>query len=292
MPVKQTKETTPKSKSREVKFTVPSFAFYKNYSVVLYILLLVAAFFLGSFTTKISYLEKNAKPADTTAAAQPQQQPGAQPAAVKVELSAIKSIFNSRDVIKFGAANKKVLLVEVADPSCTFCQAAAGKNPELSKQMGAQFTLVSDGGTYVSPVQEMKKLVDAGQASFAYIYQNGHGNGEMAMKALYCANEQGKFWDAHDKLNTNEGYNLINNDVKNDKTASGKLSDFLADVVDSNALKSCLNSGKYDSYLAKDQKLAASLGVNGTPGFFVNATNFAGAYNWNDMKSAVDTALK
>lgn len=292
MPVRQTRETTSKSKSREVKFTVPSFAFNKNYSVVLYILLLVAAFLLGSFTTKISYLEKNVKPADTTAAAQQQQQAGAQPAAVKVELSTIKGVFTNKNAIKFGDANKKVLFVEIADPSCPFCQAAAGKNPELSKQMGAQFTLVSDGGTYVSPVQEMKKLVDAGQASFAYIYQNGHGNGEMAMKALYCANEQGKFWDAHDKLNTNEGYNLINNDVKNDKTASGKLSDFLASAVNSNDLKSCLDSGKYDSSLADDQKLASSLGANGTPGFFINTTNFAGAYNWNDMKSAVDAALK
>jgi len=290
MPVRQKKGVA--TKSREVKFTVPSFTFNKNYSVVLYILLLIAAFFLGSFTTKISYLEKNAKPAENTAAAQPQQQAGAQPAAVKVELSTIKGVFTNKNVIKFGDASKKALFVEIADPSCPFCQAAAGKNPELNKQMGAQFTLVSDGGTYVSPVQEMKKLVDAGQASFAYIYQNGHGNGEMAMKALYCANEQGKFWDAHDKLNTNEGYNLINNEVKNDKTASGKLSDFLASVVNSNDLKSCLDSGKYDSFLADDQKLASSLGANGTPGFFVNTTNFAGAYNWNDMKSAVDKALK
>ena len=158
--------------------------------------------------------------------------------------------------------------------------------------MGAQFTLESDGGTYISPVTEMRKLVAAGQASFAYIYQNGHGNGEMAMKAFFCANEQGKFWEAHDKLNSNDGYNLINNEVKNDKTASGKLSDFLADVVDSGALKSCLDSGKYDSFLPNDQKLASSLGVNGTPGFFINTTNFAGAYSWKDMKSVADAALK
>ncbi len=265
----------------------------KNYGSILYILLLVAAFFLGSLTTKVSYLEKGVKTTgpEPTTTAEAQQQQGAQQAP-KVELNAIKGIFNNKEVIKFGDANKKLLLVEVADPSCPFCQAAAGKNPELSKQMGAQFTLASDGGTYVSPVQEMKKLVESGQASFAFIYQNGHGNGEMAMKALFCANEQDKFWDAHDKLNTNEGYNLINNDVKNDKSASGKLSDFLSSVLDSATLKSCLDSGKYDSYLANNQKLAVSLGVNGTPGFFINATNFAGAYSWKDMQSVADAALK
>jgi protein-disulfide isomerase len=286
MPTKRIKESI--AKKTASKITIPSFNFNKNYSVVLYVLLLVAAFFLGSLTTKVSYLEKNTKPADTTATTQA----GAQPAAIKVDLNTIKAVFKNKDVIRFGDANKKVLFVEVADPSCPFCQAAAGKNPELNKQMGEQFILESDGGTYIPPVLEMRKLVDSGQASFAYIYQNGHGAGEMAMKAMYCANEQGKFWDAHDKLNTNDGYNLINNDVKNDKTASGKISDFLADVVDASALKSCLDSGKYDSYLANDQKLASSLGANGTPGFFVNTTNFAGAYSWKEMKTAVDTALK
>jgi protein-disulfide isomerase len=290
MPAKQTKVST--EKQREVKFTIPSFLLNKNYSVILYVLLLIAAFLLGSLTTKVSYLEKNGKPADTAAAGNQQQQQAAQPAAPKIELSTIKAVFNNKNVIKFGDANRKLLFVEVADPSCPFCQAAAGKNPELSKQMGAQFTLESDGGTYISPVQEMRKLVEAGQASFAYIYQNGHGAGEMAMKAMYCANEQGKFWEAHDKLNTNDGYNLINNDVKNDKTASGKMSDFLADVLDGGALKSCLDGGKYDSYLSNDQKLASSLGANGTPGFFINTTNFAGAYSWKDMKSAADAALK
>jgi len=281
--------------TKTISLKIPDVDF-KNlkYTPILMVLLLVASFLLGALTTKISYLEKNGNnqaAAPTPAAAQ--QQADAQPqVAPKVDINAIKNVFKDKNVIKFGDANKKLLLVEVADPSCPFCQAAAGKNPELSKQMGTQFILVSDGGTYISPVQEMKKLVESGQAAFAYIYQNGHGNGEMAMKSLYCANEQGKFWDAHDKLNTNDGYNLINNDVKNDKTASGKLADFLSGVLDSSALKSCLDSGKYDGYLANDQKLAISLGVSGTPGFFINTTNFAGAYNWKDMQSAVDSALK
>ncbi|MCL4354211.1 DsbA family protein [Patescibacteria group bacterium] len=292
------KKTTPKkstslgkksSSSSIERFSLP---LNKNYGPILYILLLVAAFFLGSLTTKVSYLEKGGKttgPEPTTTAAAQQQ---AAQQAPKVELATIKKVFDNKEVIKFGDANKKLLLVEVADPSCPFCQAAAGKNPELNKQMGAQFTLVSDGGTYISPVQEMRKLVESGQASFAFIYQNGHGNGEMAMKALFCANDQDKFWDAHDKLNTNEGYNLINNEVKNDKSASGKLSDFLSGTLDSSALKSCLDGGKYDSYIANNQKLAASMGVNGTPGFFINSTNFAGAYSWKDMQSVADAALK
>lgn len=284
-PARKIKTNTPPA-FQKITLPLPNFA-NKNVTSLLYVLLLIAAFFLGSLTTKISYLEK-AKTTENQPTAQ--EAAAQQPPAVKVDLKAVKDVFNNKNVIKFGDANRKTLFIEVADPSCPYCHAAAGKNPELSKQMGGQFTLVSDGGTYVSPVQEMKKLVDSGEASFAYIYQNGHGSGEMAMKALYCANEQGKFWEAHDKLMTNDGYNLINNDVKNDKASSGKLATFLAEAVNGSNLQSCLESGKYDDYLAADQKLAQSLGANGTPGFFINTTNFAGAYNWNDMKTAIDSS--
>lgn len=262
----------------------------KNFNwttLVLVILLVAAAFFVGKYSEKTNKLAQNKQ--NNNQPTQPQAQPTVVPT---IDLNTIKNVFNDKDVIKFGNADSKLLLVEISDPSCPFCQMASGKNPELNKQQGAQFTLVADGGTYIAPVQEMRKLVEAGKASFAYIYQNGHGNGEMAMKSFYCANEQGKFWEAHDKLMTNAGYNLINNVVKNDKTASGKMADFLAGAVNKTELKSCLDSGKYDDALASNQKLASNLGVNGTPGFFINTTNFAGAYSWTDMKAAADAALK
>ena len=83
----------------------------------------------------------------------------------------------------------------------------------------------------------------------------------------------------------------MNNTVKNDKAKSGELSSFLASAVDSSFLKSCLDSGKYDARLQDDVSLAQSLGVRGTPGFFVNDQNFAGAYSFKDMESAVNEAL-
>jgi protein-disulfide isomerase len=90
---------------------------------------------------------------------------------------------------------------------------------------------------------------------------------------------------------TSAGYDFINNTIKNDKAQSGKLVDFLksANVPD---LKACLDSGKYDDRLASDMALGTSLGVSGTPGFFVNETNFAGAYSYKDMESVVTSALK
>ncbi len=211
----------------------------------------------------------------------------AQPQVPTVSLDTIKALFNNNKNLVFGDKNSKNLLVEVADPSCPYCHAAAGQDAQLNKQMGGQFTLPSDGGTYDPPVVEMKKLVDGGKAAFVYIYYPGHGNGEMGTKALYCANEQGKFWQVHDRLMSNDGYNLMNNDVKNDKTKSQQLVDFLAGTADTTALKTCIDSGKYDSKLQEDVQTATKLGVTGTPGFFVNTTLFAGAYSWKDMASAV-----
>lgn len=205
-------------------------------------------------------------------------------------LAQVKEAFN-KSVIKFGDANKKLIAIEVADPSCPYCSIAAGKNPELNKQAGSQFALVSDGGTYIAPVPEIKKLVDSGKASFAWIYTNGHGNGELATKALYCAFEKGKFWEVHDLLMNNKGYDLINNTVKNDKTKSQELASYLQPAMDSGALKACLDSGKYDSQIGTDTSTASSIGINGTPGFYLNDTPYRGAYNYTDMEKTVKAAL-
>lgn len=215
-----------------------------------------------------------------------------QPAAtVNVTLDQVKGLFNDKN-ISFGSKDSKVLFVEFSDPSCPFCHVAAGKNPSLNKQMGAQFTMVKDGGSYLAPVPEMKKLVDAGKAGFVWLYANGHGNGEMGTRALYCAKEKGKFWEVHDLLMSEAGYNLMNNDVKNDKTKSGVLANFLKGTVTVSDMKACLESDKYDNRFADDMAVAKQFGFAGTPHFFVNTENFKGAYSFKDIQASVDKYLK
>ena len=252
-------------------------------------LVIVTLFYLVYLNTKISSLQKTVGGLATTGtgttptAAQPQ-------AAPTVSLDQVKNVLN-KAFIKFGNDSSKVVALEISDPSCPYCQIAGGKNSALNDQ-SAQFKLVADGGTYVSPVQEIKKLVDAGKASFALIYFPGHGSGEMGMKALYCAFEAGKFWQANDLIMSAAGYDLMNNTVHNDKTQSGVVANFLASVVDKNTMKTCLDSGKYDSQLTADQALAQGLNIQGTPGFYINATNFAGAYSYTQMEPVVTAALK
>lgn len=255
-----------------------------------------AAILIGCFVISVSILisggiikigPKTAGKANNTPAPSPAVQQAPQPAA---SLSQVKDVFNKAQ-IKFGDTGKKLIAVEVADPSCPFCHIVTGKNPQLNKQAGDRFTLVSDGGAYVAPVPEIEKLVKNGQASFAWIYTPGHGNGEMGSKALYCAFEKNKFWEVHDLLMTSKGYDLLNDTIKNDKSKSGDLADFLQPVFDSGTMKSCLDSGKYDNRLQEDIALAQSIGISGTPGFYFNDKQFAGAYSYTDMESTVKSVL-
>ena len=261
-----------------------------NYSVVLVILLIGASFLIGRLSAQVEYLKGGSTAAAGQQAAAPAQQQ--QKAAPEVTTAQIKDLLGDKNNITFGNKNSKLIFVEFSDPSCPFCHVAAGLNGSLNKQMGTQFTLVADGGAYVAPVPEMKKLVDQGKAAFVWLYANGHGNGELATKALYCAYEKGKFWQIHDRLMTSEGYELINNTVKNDKANSGKLAEFFRDQMNVNDMKSCLEGGKYDGRIAADMGVATKMGFSGTPHFFVNTTPFVGAYGFKDMQTAVDGVLK
>lgn len=283
----------------------------------LVVVTIIMAFAVGALWSKSSALEKNCQ---TIAAGSGKtagtQQPAAQPQVVQINTQQLKDVF-SKNVIKFGNANSRLLAIEVADPSCPFCHVAAGLSPNVSSQMdpAGRFKVVSQGGTYTAPVQEIQKLVDQGKASFAWIYSPGHGAGELATTVLYCAQDQGKFWPVHNKLMTDEGYGLMNNKpLKFDpsqveaatykKVTDGDIANmvnFVANTgVNAGQLKDCVMSRKYVTHLQDDVVIASSLGVRGTPGFFVNTTNFAGAFGWGDvipgttvsMKSLVDAALK
>lgn len=263
--------------------TTPRTGIFEKIAPILVVLSIGLAFMVGVLWQKVNNLEKGGSAGIAAG--------GVAQAPSKVSLDTIKGLFD-KNIVRFGGKDRKVLFIEVADPSCPYCHVAAGLNSTLNNQMGDQFKLVKDGGKYVAPVVEMRKLVDSGKASYAWIYSPGHGNGEMGSKALYCAQDAGKFWEVHDLLYTNEGYDFMNTTVKNDKSRSGEVADFLKSAVDPVEIKKCLDSGKYDSRLTEETDLAKSLGINGTPGFFINSVSYAGAYSWTDMKSAVDAALK
>lgn len=250
--------------------------------------IIVASFAVGFLYGKVSVYEKLDLKQQATA--EPSAQ--AQEAAAPVTLDQVKALFADNSNLVSGDPNSKVLFVEFSDPSCPYCHIASGKNSALNKQVGDRFILTQDGGSYSAPVVEMKKLVDQGKAAFVWVYSPGHGNGELGTQALYCAKEQNKFWEVHDLLMSSTGYDLLNDVVKNDVAKADQLVGLVGKVVDSAKLKACIESGKYADRIQSDTALSRQFGVQGTPSFFVNETNFPGAYSYSDMESAVTALLK
>jgi protein-disulfide isomerase len=216
----------------------------------------------------------------------------AQPTDAPISMDKVKALF-TKDHITFGDPSKaKIIFVEWIDRSCPYCHVANGNNPELAKS--ANFAYKDDGGTYDPPVPHMEEMVKNGQAAMVQLYTLGHGNGLVFEQAARCAyqKDEDTFWAVTHKLMSNEGYTLANDTVKNDFSQSQKVADFLADVADPTYMNDCISKNADKDEIEKENSLAASYNVQGTPQFFVNTTVFKGAYGWPDMQSAVDAAQK
>lgn len=246
------------------------------------VLAVLVAVLIGYLTYKVQDIEKRVTKIEKSGVTAQQEPPK------PVEMAEVKKLFKKGNIV-LGKPDSKVLFVEFSDPSCPYCHVAAGLNPEIS---GDRFKTVANGGSYRAPVAEIKNLIDADKAALVVLYANGHGSGEIAAQALYCAHEKGKYWDAHNLLYTNAGYSLINDQVKNDKSKSGEMAAFLSSAVDPTFMTDCLSSGKYAKKLQDDQAKAQELGFGGTPMFLVNGERFNGAYNFADMEPSVTKFLQ
>lgn len=216
-----------------------------------------------------------------------QQDPQTDAQATTIDKKVVSS-FISDDRIVLGNKKAKNIIIEVSDPSCPYCHFAAGLNPELVEKTGqTQFKTVTNGGTYTAPIPEIEKLVETGDVVYVHTYGNGHGAGLVAMQALYCANEQGKFWGVHNKLMTGTGYDLINNIVKNDFSKSSLLVKFIDDAADPVAMQSCIDSKKFEASITRDTTENSNLKFSGTPHFVVNGQIFRGAVDFNTIKAAL-----
>lgn len=250
------------------------------------IALVVGAYFIGVYKTETQYLKKGQAAVPATAPTNTAQQPTTPST---IDLAKIQDKFDGKH-ITYGDKNAKLVITEISDPSCPFCHIAGGLHPELNNQ-SPQFKMKADGGTYEPPVPEIRKLVSEGKASFIFLYAPGHGNGEVGTEAMYCAYEQGKFWEAHDKLMSKAGYDLLNNVVKNDLAQSNKLVALIGNSLDSKKLQSCLDSKKYATQPSEDTSFVQGMGFGATPTFFVNSTVVEGAQSWSSFQPTVDALL-
>jgi len=158
-----------------------------------------------------------------------------------------------------GPAAAPVTIVEFSDFQCPFC--------------GREFPVIE---------KLMKEYDGKVRLVFRHFPLDFHPFAEKAAEAGACAADQGKFWELHDKMFSNQ-QKLAVDDLKGYAKSVG---------IDSTKFDKCLDSGEKKPQVDDDQKAGAAAGVNGTPAFFINGIFINGAQPYEQIKQTVDRELK
>jgi protein-disulfide isomerase len=122
---------------------------------------------------------------------------------------------------------------------------------------------------------------DKVRIAFKHLPLPFHANAQVAAEASMAANEQGKFWQFHDKL--------FENQRQLDRPSLEKYAQELGLNVPK--FKAALDSGKYKKRVEEDAQMAAKVGASGTPTFFVNGRSVVGAQPFATFKPIIDAEL-
>ncbi|EKD76360.1 MAG: DsbA oxidoreductase [uncultured bacterium] len=168
--------------------------------------------------------------------------------------------------IKKATGEEKVVVVEFSDFQCPACSVVEPTITQLLKTYGENVTFV-----------------------YRYFPLSGHPHGELAALAAAAAGAQGKFWEMHDQLFTQQAdwgslANPLDTATVREKiigyaTALGlNVEQFTADL-DNQTYLSAIQQGKTDG---------AAANITGTPSFFVNGV----PTEVSDFETAVSAAVK
>jgi len=164
-----------------------------------------------------------------------------------------------------GGQNAPVAIIEYSDFQCPFC-AKFFKDTESALR---------------------EKYIKTGKVKF--IYRNFAFLGEeslWAASAARCAGEQGKFWEYHDYLYSNQqGENQGAFSKQNLKGFASALG------LDRNKFDPCLDSDKYIKDIQDQTRAGGEAGVQGTPASFINGTLYPGALPIATFTQIIDNEL-
>lgn len=125
-----------------------------------------------------------------------------------------------------------------------------------------------------------EQYVDSGVVRLVWRdFANIDGESTLAARAGRCAEAQGRFWELHDTLYSYvwDTYYSQRINVEGRAAYEGEL-DRLADDagLDVAAFRDCVDSGRYGDLVDEDRASGESMGVPGTPTFFVNGQRVVG----------------
>src|SRR3984893_9158097 len=156
-----------------------------------------------------------------------------------------------------GNRDAPVVLVEFADYQCPYCQKIHADLEKLQKEYGNRLAFVYKD--YPLPM---------------------HPYAEKAARAARCAGTQGNFWEFHDLLFT----------VK--KLQPADLREQARTLnLDQERFDKCVVEGLEAADVEKDADEARSLGITGTPSFFINGHFFSGVLSYAALHDMVEQQL-
>jgi protein-disulfide isomerase len=158
-----------------------------------------------------------------------------------------------------GSASAPVTVVAFSDFQCPFCSRAVPTLKQIEEQYPGKVRI-----------------------AFKQLPLPFHDKAHLAAEAALAANEQGKFWQMHDKLFANQQAL----DRPSLETYAQELG------LDMTKFKAALDSGKFKAKVDADAKEGAGVGATGTPTFFINGNRLVGAQPFDAFKTAIDKELK
>ncbi len=165
------------------------------------------------------------------------------------------SIYTDDDP-SLGYKNAPFQIVEFSDFGCLFCSQSA---------------------------VIMKRLLNKYPQMFHLIYRDFpidslHPQSRLVAQAGECADDQGKFWQLHDKIFANQN-NMELDDLLNYAKQAGLNMNFFGE---------CLSSGKYQSEVQDDFMAGINAGVEATPTFFINGDLVDGVIPFEVWEKLID----
>jgi protein-disulfide isomerase len=165
-----------------------------------------------------------------------------------------------------GSENARVTVEDYFDFQCPVCaRAAATIDPKIEQDY------VADGRVKLV----FRHMALIGQESI------------WAADAAECANDQGKFWDYHDKLFENQhGENKGAFSIDNLKRFAVELG------LDTQTFNQCLDSGKHEDLVKAETQDGLKKGIQSTPTFVIGSQTIEGLGSYDEVKSVIEAELR
>ncbi|MBZ0286532.1 MAG: thioredoxin domain-containing protein [Anaerolineae bacterium] len=157
-----------------------------------------------------------------------------------------------------GPEDAQVVMVEFSDFNCTYCRRFASET--------------------------LQPLLDEYGDRIRFVYRDYPiltNTSVLASLAGECLNEQGKFWEFHNVVFSQQ----ISLD---EETLKGLAGDVGADV---DAFATCLTEQRHLEEVRADYVDGQSLGIRGTPMFFINGRPLSGALPYEQFATIIEQEL-